>query len=70
LPYRVVDIGVSFQVPQGWHLTFGRVNGVIDPGDGVHCEHLPSAVWKHIDRDLLGCVAAGVARRRCLRAVE
>jgi hypothetical protein len=23
--------GVSFQVPQGWHLTIGRINGVIDP---------------------------------------
>jgi hypothetical protein len=23
--------GVSFQVPQGWHLILGRVNGVIDP---------------------------------------
>jgi hypothetical protein len=23
--------GVSFQVPRGWHLTLGRVNGVVDP---------------------------------------
>jgi hypothetical protein len=23
--------GISFQVPQGWHLTIGRINGVIDP---------------------------------------
>jgi hypothetical protein len=23
--------GVSFQVPQGWHLATGRINGVIDP---------------------------------------
>ena len=28
---RFDRMGVSFQVPRGWHLTLGRINGVMDP---------------------------------------
>lgn len=35
-----------------------------------HGEHVPAAACAHIDRDLLTCAPAGVARRRCLRPAE
>jgi hypothetical protein len=28
---RLDRAGISFQVPRGWHLTIGRINGAIDP---------------------------------------